>query len=186
MSFDRQPHYRNETPLTDHSAATARIASLQAKLEAAERENAALLVAKDGAMAAKVHYESLWSVAKAGHEQMYEAAIAANARAEAAEQQVQEMREDLAPLQDFVNAVFGEFPEHGDIDGFALQDIAESCGLLRAEMVTAPCGEVCGCADAGANGPTECYRIQPVLSRARDASAERRVAIDAARKGEAA
>jgi hypothetical protein len=121
MSFDRQPHYRNETPLTDRSAAAARIASLQA-------ENAALLAAKDGAMAAKVHWErraeaaeraldhvrqqaGIWkqealtqkhTVDSVGAElggipdygPIVASVQALKARAEAAEQQVQELRED--------------------------------------------------------------------------------------------
>lgn len=84
------------------------------------------------------------------------------------------MREDLLCLQEFADSVFGEFPEHGDIDGCDLQGIAETCGLLKMETVSVPCGELCSCADCGVacGTKTECYRVQPVMSRARRASAQ--------------
>jgi hypothetical protein len=84
----------------------------------------------------------------------------------------QGMREDLLMLQHFVDSVIGEFPDIGDIDGFALQDIAESCGLLVKESKTVPCGDHCACAEVVDEGrTTDCMRVQPVLQRARRASA---------------
>lgn len=84
----------------------------------------------------------------------------------------QGLREDLLMLQSFVDSVIGEFPDIGDIDGFALQDIAESCGLLVKESKTVPCGDNCACAEVVDEGrTTDCMRVQPVLQRARRASA---------------
>ena len=93
------------------------------------------------------------------------------AAAQAAEQQDEQLASDLLILQRFMDSVFGEFPEHDDIDGALLQEIAESCGLLEKQTISAPCGETCQCADCGIDGPTECYRVQPVMRRARRASA---------------
>jgi hypothetical protein len=73
---------------------------------------------------------------------------------------------ELLSLRKFVGKVLGDFPEHGDIDGFALQDIAVECGLLVEQLTTAPCGEACQCADCGQQGVTMCYRIQPALREA--------------------
>lgn len=91
--------------------------------------------------------------------------------------------EDLLALQMFADSCVGEFPDIGDIDGFALQDIAESCGLLKPQSTQVPCGEECSCAEVVKEGQTtECYRVQPVLRRARVASARafaaRRALID--------
>lgn len=89
--------------------------------------------------------------------------------------EIARLRGDLLPLQEFMDAVFGEFPEHGDIDGLDLQHIAAACGLLKRESTITPCGEHCGCAEIGiADGTeTQCYRVQPVMRRARIASAKR-------------
>jgi hypothetical protein len=84
----------------------------------------------------------------------------------------QGLREDLLMLQNFVDSVIGEFPDIGDIDGFALQDIAEECGLLVTESKTVPCGDNCACTEVVDEGrTTDCMRVQPVLQRARRASA---------------
>lgn len=85
------------------------------------------------------------------------------------------MRDDLLPLQIFMDSVFGEFPEHGDVDGFTLQDIAESCGLLVPEKRSEACGENCTCVtyvdSAGFTKDWTCYRVQGVMRRARIAAA---------------
>jgi hypothetical protein len=78
---------------------------------------------------------------------------------------------DLLCLQKFMDSVFGEFPEHGDVDGFTLQDIAQECGLLVEQRVEIPCGENCACAENGVDGEGLCYRVQPVMKRARRAAA---------------
>lgn len=85
---------------------------------------------------------------------------------------------DLLPLQIFLDSVLGEFPEHGDIDGFDFQEIAETCGLLKGEMKTVPCGEACACVEHVGDGETtECYQVQPVMRRARIASAKHTAAL---------
>jgi hypothetical protein len=87
-----------------------------------------------------------------------------------------ESEKDVLPLQIFMDSVFGEFPEHGDVDGFTLQDIAESCGLLVPETRTERCGEYCACVDVGLEDMLTkswaCYRVQPVMKRARIAAAQ--------------
>lgn len=85
---------------------------------------------------------------------------------------IDQLKADLQALQNFTADVFGDFPEQGDMDGIDLQNAAESCGLLKKETVTAPCGENCACAQCGVDGPTECYRVQPVFMRARMAVAD--------------
>ena len=98
----------------------------------------------------------------------------------------EKLRADLLPLQEFMDAIFGEFPDHGDIDGFDLQDIAEACGLLKKKATVTPCGEHCGCAENGIADGTEaqCYRIQPVMRRARIAAAKARAALATPTQGE--
>jgi hypothetical protein len=81
------------------------------------------------------------------------------------------MEEDLLVLQKFTDSIIGEFPDIGDIDGFALQDIAEAYGLLVKESTQVPCGDHCACAEVVDEGKTtECMRVQPVLQRARRAA----------------
>ena len=82
------------------------------------------------------------------------------------------LKTDLRALQAFTAEVFGDFPEHGDIDGIDLQIAAEACGLLKRENIAAPCGENCACAQCGVDGLTDCYRVQPVFMRARMAIAD--------------
>lgn len=86
---------------------------------------------------------------------------------------INELEADLLPLQIFMDSVFGEFPEHGDVDGFTLQDIAESCGLLVPEKRSEACSENCTCVtyvdSAGFTKDWTCYRVQPVMKRARRA-----------------
>lgn len=92
--------------------------------------------------------------------------------------EIARLREDLLALQMFTDSVIGEFPDHGDIDGFDLQDIAVACGLLKEETITAPCGEHCSCFfDADVVGQCQCYRVQPVMHRARSASEKHRAAL---------
>lgn len=82
------------------------------------------------------------------------------------------LKTDLRALQAFTAEVFGDFPEHGDMDGIDLQIAAEACGLLKRENIAAPCGENCACAQCGVDGLTDCYRVQPVFMRARMAIAD--------------
>lgn len=83
------------------------------------------------------------------------------------------LRADILPLQIFTDSLTGEFPEHGELDGFDLQNIAESAGLLVPETRTVPCSEGCNCTDYAKEGETiECYRVQDVLKRARIAAAQ--------------
>lgn len=59
------------------------------------------------------------------------------------------LRERLQRAERFVLKMFelSDWPEGGDIDGFAFQDEAIAHGYLRAETRTAPCGESCHCAE---------------------------------------
>lgn len=93
-------------------------------------------------------------------------------------EEIEKLKADLLPIQRFTDSVIGEFPEHGDIDGFTLQDMAESCGLLVAEDRTKSCCDECTCFDSHGIGLWTCYRVQPVMRRAREASAR----FDAAMK----
>lgn len=88
--------------------------------------------------------------------------------------------QDLLALRRFADAVIGGFPEHGDIDGVTLEEIAESCGLLKQERKTVPCCETCACVACGVQGKTFCFQVQPVLIRARRVAAIHAAAIDKA------
>lgn len=72
-------------------------------------------------------------------------------------------------LREFAKKVLAGYlcagEEVGDIDGGDLQDWAEQCGLLKAEQVTEPCGEFCGCADYG-DFPMTCYKATDCLTGA--------------------
>lgn len=69
---------------------------------------------------------------------------------------------ELAALRAFAQDVIAALPV-GGLDGFELQDLAEKHGLLRKEMRTEPCGEVCQCAEFG-EFPMECFRKTALLS----------------------
>lgn len=83
-----------------------------------------------------------------------------------------ELQADLLCLQKFMVSVMGEFPERADIDGFALQGKAQLCGLIEPAKVRVPCGLHCGCAEAGVIGgkAIQCFLVQPVMRRAREAA----------------
>jgi len=64
-------------------------------------------------------------------------------------------------LAKFARLLFAEseWPEGGDIDGFAFQDAAVECGLLTPETRTQACAENCHCAETqGFEGPVICFR----------------------------
>jgi len=64
-------------------------------------------------------------------------------------------------LEKFARLLFAEseWPEGGDIDGFAFQEAAIECGLLTAETRTQACAENCHCAETqGFEGPVICFR----------------------------
>lgn len=65
-------------------------------------------------------------------------------------------------LRDFAQRVMQSWPE-GGIDGGELQELAESCGLLRKVEVSKPCGDGCDCENYGAPFPTDCYRATDLL-----------------------
>jgi hypothetical protein len=74
---------------------------------------------------------------------------------------------DLLALQRFADSVMEDWQQFGALEGDDLQNIAEACGLLKQQTVDVPCcDEGCGCAEAGATFPTECYFEQAVLVRA--------------------
>lgn len=74
---------------------------------------------------------------------------------------------DLAALRAFAGEVMGDWPDVGGLDGFDLQGIGEKTGLLRRETRQAPCGDQCACVEFE-SGEVECWRVEPVLQRARE------------------
>ena len=78
---------------------------------------------------------------------------------------------DNARLRGFAEAVMESWP-HGDVDGGALQDIAEEHGLIKLVEVNEPCCEDCVCAEVG-SFPLECYRKTSLLTHPTDDTALR-------------
>ena len=78
---------------------------------------------------------------------------------------------DNARLRGFAEAVMESWP-HGDVDGGALQDIAEEHGLIKLVEVNEPCCEDCVCAEVG-SFPLECYRKTSLLTQPTDDTALR-------------
>ena len=77
-------------------------------------------------------------------------------------------KDDLSALRKFANRVIGDFPNHGSLDAFELQEAAEACGLLRPEERVVPCSDACNCTDYVRTGESvTCYRVTPILKRAR-------------------
>jgi hypothetical protein len=68
-----------------------------------------------------------------------------------------------AKLRAFVQELFKGWPDDLGVDGFDMQDLAEKHGLLVPTEVTAPCGEVCSCAEYG-DFPATCYRKTSLLT----------------------
>lgn len=69
-------------------------------------------------------------------------------------------------LRQFVRDLFesADWPEGGDIDAFAFQDLAVKHGILVPTKMEKPCQEEgCSCAENGADFPTECLRKVPWL-----------------------
>lgn len=75
---------------------------------------------------------------------------------------------DLVALRLFAGEVMGDWPDVGGLDGFDMQAIGEKTGLLRRETRQAPCSEQCACVEFD-SGEVECWRVEPVLQRAREA-----------------
>lgn len=77
---------------------------------------------------------------------------------------------DQPDLVAFATWVMSHWPD-GDIDGGELQEAAHKHGLLRAESVSEPCGEDCGCVEYHGltNGrfdrPITCFRRVPLEAR---------------------
>lgn len=74
--------------------------------------------------------------------------------------------EEIAALRAFALAVMEVWPM-GDLDGGALQEIAEKHGMLKPETRHEPCGEVCSCNEYADPHEWEdgvvCYRKTPLL-----------------------
>lgn len=76
---------------------------------------------------------------------------------------------DVKALQCFAAASMGSFFAGCDLPHPDLQSYAVEVGLLRPEMMPAPCGDDCACADLGLAFPALCYRGTPMLERCRAA-----------------
>lgn len=74
-------------------------------------------------------------------------------------------------LQRFARLMFqlSDWPNGGDIDGFAFQDAAVECGLLIRETRYEPCGDSCHCAESfdldEMRDGVLCYRKAPFLTK---------------------
>lgn len=66
-------------------------------------------------------------------------------------------------LRAFAQAILKGWPDFDTYDGFDLQELATTHGLLAPIQVTEPCGEDCNCAEYG-DFPTDCYRFTPLLT----------------------
>jgi hypothetical protein len=66
-------------------------------------------------------------------------------------------------LMRFAGCALAGWPEC-DIDQPDMQAYAQQAGLLSGEIINAPCGDHCGCADIG-EWPMECMRPTPLLRR---------------------
>ena len=94
--------------------------------------------------------------------------------AETAKAEHEALKHDTADLAKFARMMFDEadWPEGGDIDGFAFQAAAVECGLLVEQTMYAQCGDNCHCNHTEA--PTEmewaagrdCYRKAAFLMEA--------------------
>jgi hypothetical protein len=69
----------------------------------------------------------------------------------------QSVRSEADTLK-FANIIINGVLEGSDWDGGTVQDIAESCGLLKKVMAQESCGAGCQCAETVADFPTICYR----------------------------
>lgn len=77
------------------------------------------------------------------------------------------LRAELDKLRAFAASAMAKWPEDG-VDGDALQDYAEAAGLLRRELMTVPCGDICFCAHYCDQGDTtECLRTTDLLRACR-------------------
>lgn len=74
------------------------------------------------------------------------------------------LRQQLAGLRAFAQDLFADldWPNGGDLDGLAFQDLATKHGLLEEKQMEAPCGEHCQCAEVD-EPPFACFRKTPLL-----------------------
>ena len=80
----------------------------------------------------------------------------------------------------FCKDIFEQWPESLGFEGFELQALAETHGLLIKTQPTKACGEKgeCSCAEYHdgkdfANGDVDCYRRAPFLSHGNTANDEK-------------
>ena len=76
--------------------------------------------------------------------------------------------EEAGKLRAFAQAVLGDWPDCGTLDGGDIQTLAENHGLLTPTTPCEPCGESCTCleyygADDFARGEVLCYRKTRLL-----------------------
>jgi hypothetical protein len=72
------------------------------------------------------------------------------------------LRAENEALRRFAQRVMKVWPE-GSLDAPELQDLAETCGLLRPVEIAEPCGDDCNCANYGVPFPAYCYRTTELL-----------------------
>jgi hypothetical protein len=75
------------------------------------------------------------------------------------------LRVECEKLKGFAMAIYGNWPDSGNLDGGELQDLGEKYGLLTPTIVTQACGETCDCAE-WADFPQTCYRRSDLIKRA--------------------
>lgn len=72
------------------------------------------------------------------------------------------------PLQAFAQAIMGNWPDVGGLDGFDLQLLGVKHGLLREEIRHEPCGEACRCVEDATSDEWQagvtCYRKTELLT----------------------
>ena len=72
---------------------------------------------------------------------------------------------EIDQLRAFAQAVMGDWPDVGGLDGFDLQELGVKHGLLVGVMKHGPCSEeYCRCAEDGADFPGECFTKTPLLN----------------------
>jgi hypothetical protein len=75
---------------------------------------------------------------------------------------LEERADELAKLREFAEAVMGDWPDVGGLDGFDLQALGVKHGLLERLERVAPCCDSCRCAEYE-TGPVECFRLTALL-----------------------
>lgn len=90
------------------------------------------------------------------------------------DEELERVRQHLAPLSAFATALLGDHPELGSWDGYELQEAALTAGLFTVEERTGPCAaEGCQCASEGDGWPMDCYRYTDALRHAMAFTASR-------------